>query len=578
MNIYKDYLNFLKDTVLLLKKKHKYEFDINDIFSKITLEPPKNLSHGDMSTNVAMLLAPKFKKKPYEIAEIFKEEINTFPGIKSVSIAGPGFLNIILDHLTWSNCLYKILINPDDWDQVNIGKGSNVNLEYISANPTGPLHAGHARGAVFGDALASLLSKVGFNVTKEYYINDAGSQIEKLVQSSILRYNECLGDKITVIPKGLYPGDYLKEVGKALFIKYNNRLKTYDNEEIFKIVSELSLKIMLDNIKDDLFKLGIEMDIYTSEQKIVSSDLLSNVINILERKKLLYKGILAPPKGMKTDDWETREQLLFKSSNYGDDTDRALQKSDGSWTYFATDMAYHLDKINRTNGDLINVLGADHTGYISRINAAVNALSDNKVSIDTKVCSLVNLLEDGKPLKMSKRAGTFVTLSDIIDAVGKDVLRFIMLTRRNDQSLDFDFKKVKEKSKDNPVFYVQYAYARCHSIFKAAETVKENLYPNNLNLLKAEEELNLIKFISLWPRILELAAKHHEPHRICFYLIELASNFHSLWNKGSDKPELKFIVDDNIDLTNARLCLVKAVALTISKGLNILKIEPINEM
>ena len=578
MNIYKDYLNFLKDTVLLLKKKHKYEFDINDIFSKITLEPPKNLSHGDMSTNVAMLLAPKFKKKPYEIAEIFKEEINTFPGIKSVSIAGPGFLNIILDHLTWSNCLYKILINPDDWDQVNIGKGSNVNLEYISANPTGPLHAGHARGAVFGDALASLLSKVGFNVTKEYYINDAGSQIEKLVQSSILRYNECLGDKITVIPKGLYPGDYLKEVGKALFIKYNNKLKTYDNEEIFKIVSELSLKIMLDNIKNDLFKLGIEMDIYTSEQKIVSSDLLSNVINILERKKLLYKGILAPPKGMKTDDWETREQLLFKSSNYGDDTDRALQKSDGSWTYFATDMAYHLDKINRTNGDLINVLGADHTGYISRINAAVNALSDNKVSIDTKVCSLVNLLEDGKPLKMSKRAGTFVTLSDIIDAVGKDVLRFIMLTRRNDQSLDFDFKKVKEKSKDNPVFYVQYAYARCHSIFKAAETVKENLYPNNLNLLKAEEELNLIKFISLWPRILELAAKHHEPHRICFYLIELASNFHSLWNKGSDKLELKFIVEDNIDLTNARLCLVKAVALTISKGLNILKIEPINEM
>ena len=578
MNIYKDYLNFLKDTVLLLKKKHKYEFDINDIFSKITLEPPKNLSHGDMSTNVAMLLAPKFKKKPYEIAEIFKEEINTFPGIKSVSIAGPGFLNIILDHLTWSNCLYKILINPDDWDQVNIGKGSNVNLEYISANPTGPLHAGHARGAVFGDALASLLSKVGFNVTKEYYINDAGSQIEKLVQSSILRYNECLGDKITVIPKGLYPGDYLKEVGKALFIKYNNKLKTYDNEEIFKIVSELSLKIMLDNIKNDLFKLGIEMDIYTSEQKIVSSDLLSNVINILERKKLLYKGILAPPKGMKTDDWETREQLLFKSSNYGDDTDRALQKSDGSWTYFATDMAYHLDKINRTNGDLINVLGADHTGYISRINAAVNALSDNKVSIDTKVCSLVNLLEDGKPLKMSKRAGTFVTLSDIIDAVGKDVLRFIMLTRRNDQSLDFDFKKVKEKSKDNPVFYVQYAYARCHSIFKAAETVKENLYPNNLDLLKAEEELNLIKFISLWPRILELAAKHHEPHRICFYLIELASNFHSLWNKGSDKPELKFIVEDNVDLTNARLCLVKAVASTISKGLNILKIEPINEM
>ena len=331
-------------------------------------------------------------------------------------------------------------------------------------------------------------------------------------------------------------------------------------------------------IKEDLYELGIEMDVFTSEHNIISGNLLTDILTILEDKNLTYYGTLDPPKGVDPTKWEKREQFLFKSTVYGDDSDRALKKSDGSWTYFATDMAYHLDKINRTNGDLINVLGADHTGYISRINAAVNALSNGSISIDTKVCALVNLMENGKPIKMSKRAGNFVTLSDIIDAVGKDVIRFIMLTRRNDQSLDFDFKKVMEKSKENPVFYVQYAHARCNSIFKSAEILEENLHIENTDLLSRKDEIQLIKFISQWPRTLELAAKNHEPHRICYYLIELSSMFHSLWNKGKDNFNVKFIVEKDIKLTNARLLLVKAVALTIRKGLSILKIKPIFEM
>ena len=448
----------------------------------------------------------------------------------------------------------------------------------MSANPTGPLHAGHARGAVFGDALASLLTKVGYKVTREYYINDAGSQIEKLVKSSLLRYEECMGKKIDQIPDGLYPGEYLKDVGKVLFDKYGKDLLLKDKTKVFEIARSISLEIILKTIKTDLQKIGIEMDVYSSEQKVVSSELLENVIKILEDKELVYSGTLSAPKGVNSENWEKREQLLFRSTSYGDDTDRALKKSDGSWTYFATDMAYHLDKIKRTNGNLINVLGADHTGYISRINAAVRALSNEKSSIDTKVCALVNLLEDGKPIKMSKRAGNFVTLSEIIEAVGKDVIRFIMLTRRNDQTLDFDFKKVTEKSKENPVFYVQYAHARCNSIFKSAKVLEEDVLPENLNLLTNENEIALIKFITLWPRVLELAARNHEPHRICYYLIELASNFHTLWSKGKDDNNIKFVLEGNHVLTNSRLSLVKAVALTLRKGLTLLSIEPIFEM
>ena len=578
MNVYKIYLDQLTQLLFNFKSDNNLTFDYNEILTKLTLEPPKSLDHGDMSTNLAMILSKYLSLKPIQIANMFVGYIAKLPGVDQVNVAGPGFINIKLTEKTWNSCLKSILSNEKKWDATDLGNGKKINIEYISANPTGPLHAGHTRGAVFGDALASLLKEVGYEVTKEYYINDAGSQIDKLVNSALLRYEECLGKKIKEIPEGLYPGEYLKEVGQKLVEQFGSDLKSNEPSKVSELVRQVSLDVIMKIIRNDLLRLGIEMDVYTSEKEIISGSLLEKTLSILEDKDLIYKGILDPPKGTKPKNWEEREQLLFKSSNFGDDTDRALKKSDGSWTYFATDMAYHLDKINRTNGNLINVLGADHIGYISRINAAVQALSDGSISIDTKVCSLVNLLEDGKPVKMSKRSGNFVTLSDIIDAVGKDVIRFIMLTRRNDQSLDFDFKKVTEKSKDNPVFYVQYAHARCNSIFKSANVLEKDLLADNFSNLTSKEEIELIKFISLWPRSLELAAKNHEPHRLCYYLIELSSLFHSLWNKGKDDQSFKFIIDNNKKLTNSRLCLVKAVAMTIRKGLKILSIEPVLEM
>ena len=577
MNIYKFYFTHLIKAVEKFKSDFKYSFNVEEILKKLTLEPPKNSINGDMSTNLAMILSKDINLSPKTIANNFIAYISNFPDVENVSVAGPGFINITFKQHVWSDFISNLLQNTENWDQLEIGKGKKINIEYISANPTGPLHAGHARGAVFGDALASLLTKVGYLVTREYYVNDAGNQIDKLVMSSLLRYREYKSNKPIDIPEGLYPGEYLKEVGKILFEKYGDELELDNQQNVFEIVRSVSLEIIMGMIKNDLFRLGIEMDVFTSEKEIISGHLLADILKILESQKLIYRGVLDPPKGTNPKNWKKRKQLLFKSSTYGDDTDRVIKKSDGSWTYFATDMAYHLDKINRTRGDLVNVLGADHIGYISRINAAVKALSNGSISIDTKVCALVNLLEDGKPIKMSKRAGNFVSLSEIINAVGKDVIRFIMLTRRNDQSLDFDFKKVVEKSKENPVFYVQYAHARCSSVLRSSKLKEEDLILKNPNLLKDENEIEIIKFIALWPRILEFAAKNHEPHRICYYLIELSSIFHSLWNKGKDN-DIKFIVEDNSELTNARLSLVKAVALTIRKGLSILKIEPVFEM
>ena len=577
MNIYKIYFSHLIDAVEKFKADFKYSFNVEDTLKKLTLEPPKNSINGDMSTNLAMILSKDLKLSPKTIANNFMIYISNLPDVDNVNVAGPGFINITFKQHIWPNFISNVIQNTENWDRLEIGKGKNINIEFISANPTGPLHAGHARGAVFGDALASLLTQVGYSVTREYYINDAGNQIEKLVASSLLRYNEQVTNKSIDIPDGLYPGEYLKVVGKTLFEMYGDELQLDDKEKVFEKVRSVSLEVIMGMIKNDLLKLGIEMDVFTSEKEIISGNLLTEIFKILESKNLIFHGALDQPKGTDPKNWEKREQLLFKSSEYGDDSDRALKKSDGTWTYFATDMAYHLDKMNRTKGDLINVLGADHIGYISRINAAVSALSNGSVEIDTKVCALVNLLEDGKPIKMSKRAGNFVTLSDIINAVGKDVVRFIMLTRRNDQSLDFDFKKVMEKSKENPVFYVQYAHARCSSIFRSSKVKEKELILKNPKLLKNRFENELIKFIALWPRTLELAAKNHEPHRICYYLIELSSIFHSLWNKGKDN-NIKFIVQDDLELTNARLSLVKAVALTIRKGLSILKIEPIFEM
>ena len=426
MNIYKIYLDHLTRLIFKFKSENKIDFDENEILKKLTLEPPKNSEHGDMSTNLSMLLSKYFKLKPIEVANKLIEYIAKFPGVEKVEVAGPGFVNIKLSNVIWNDCIQNILLNEQRWDEIDLGKGNKINIEYISANPTGPLHAGHARGAVFGDALASLLKEVGYNVIKEYYINDAGSQIDKLVDSALLRYDECLGQNIKEIPDGLYPGEYLKEVGQELVNKYGNNLKFHDKEKTFELVRQVSLDVIMKMIRNDLFRLGIKMDVYTSEKDIISGNLLNETFNILEDKDLIYEGELEAPKGTNSDNWQKRKQLLFKSTDYGDDTDRALKKDNGTWTYFATDMAYHLDKMNRTKGDLINVLGADHIGYITRINAAVKALSDGNYSIDTKVCSLVNLLDDGKPIKMSKRSGNFVTLSDIIDSVGRDVIRFIL--------------------------------------------------------------------------------------------------------------------------------------------------------
>ena len=377
MNIYKVYLDNLTEMLSQFKLDNNIEFDENELLRKLTLEPPKNLDHGDMSTNISMLLSKYLKLKPIDVANKLLHYIDKFPGVDEVKVAGPGFINIKLNMSTWNTCIQKILLNEEKWDKINLGEGKKINIEYISANPTGPLHAGHARGAVFGDALASLLKEVGYKVTKEYYINDAGSQIDKLVDSALLRYDECLGQNSKEIPQGLYPGEYLKDVGLELVNKYGKNLKTKDKADIFEIVRQVSLDVIMKIIRNDLFRLGIDMDVYTSEKKIISGNLLNEILSILEKKDLIYKGELEAPKGMNPDNWEKREQLLFKSTNYGDDTDRALKKSDGTWTYFATDMAYHLDKINRTKGNLIKVLGADHIGYISRINAAVKALSDD---------------------------------------------------------------------------------------------------------------------------------------------------------------------------------------------------------
>ena len=455
-----------------------------------------------------------------------------------------------------------------------IGSGARVNVEFVSANPTGPLHAAHARGAVIGDALAGLMEFCGWDVTREYYINDAGGQVDVLARSTYLRYCEALGRDIGRIPEGLYPGDYLKDVGAALARQIGERYLDKAEVEWLDDVRDFAIDRIMQVIKQDLVSLGIHMDVFSSERANVQSGAVQHAIDQLQAGGHLYTGVLAPPKGKEPEDWEPREQLLFRASDFGDDTDRPLQKSDGSWTYFAADVAYHLNKLERTKGQLINIFGADHGGYVKRMNAAVAALSGQQNMLDIKLCQLVNLLDNGTPVKMSKRAGTFVTVRDVIDTVGADVIRFIMLTRRNDQTLDFDFAKVTEQSRDNPVFYVQYAHARACSVLRQREAPDHA----DLALLTAEPELALLKQLASWPKLVESAAIAHEPHRIAFYLVDLASHFHSLWNAGRDNPALRFIIDDDQATTDARLMLVKATSLVIRTGLNMLSIDALEEM
>ena len=485
----------------------------------------------------------------------------------------------------WFAQLEKILRTGPDYGTSNIGAGEPVNVEYVSANPTGPMHVGHGRGAVFGDALANLLARSGFKVTREYYINDAGAQVDALARSTHLRYREALGEKIGAIPDGFYPGDYLIEVGAALAERDGDRWLGGDESEWLAPVREFAIAAMMDLIRNDLAALGIRHDVFTSERALVENGAVEQTINDLIDRDLVYTGILEPPKGKTPEDWEPRPQTLFRATQFGDDVDRPLRKSDGSWTYFAADIAYHADKFRRGFATMIDVWGADHGGYIKRMQAAVKAITGGEGALDVKVCQLVNLMDKGEPVKMSKRAGTFVTLRDVVDKVGRDVVRFIMLTRRNDQALDFDLTKVLEQSRENPVFYVQYAHARASSVIRhaAEEFPGVNLdlvalASGPLNLLTDSDELALIKAMAGWPRMMEGAAEAHEPHRLAFYLYELASQFHALWSKGRDDASLRFLIPDDIERTAARLALVRAVQTVVATGLRVFGVEPLEEM
>ncbi|NYZ14248.1 arginine--tRNA ligase [Azospirillum sp. RWY-5-1] len=547
--------------------------------ARVTVEPPREAAHGDLSTNAAMVLAKPAGMPPRKLAEMLVERLRQRADVTAAEIAGPGFVNLRLDPAVWRDRVRDVLSAGPAYGDSAMGGGLPVNVEYVSANPTGPLHAAHGRGAVFGDALAALLAKAGYAVTREYYINDAGAQVDVLARSAYLRYREALGEAIGDIPAGLYPGEYLKDVGEALAGRDGDRWLAAEEADWLPAVRDFAIAEILKTIKADLDLLGVRMDVYTSERGLVASGAVDTALASLEERGLIYVGVLEPPKGKKPEDWEPRPQTLFAATRFGDDVDRPLKKSDGSNTYFANDIAYHFDKFRRGFGSQIDVWGADHGGYIKRMQAATTAVTDGKAALDVKICQLVHLLQDGKPVKMSKRAGTFVTLSDVIGEVGKDVVRFIMLTRRNDQTLDFDFAKVTEQSKDNPVFYVQYAHARCRSVLRHAGDPKPAELVNvDLSRLDAPEEMALVRRMATWPRQVESAAEAHEPHRVAFYLYDLASDFHALWNRGKDDTTLRFLVDGDEALTRARLAMVSAVATVIASGLAVMGVEPVEEM
>ncbi|HJT08238.1 MAG TPA: arginine--tRNA ligase [Stellaceae bacterium] len=553
--------------------------------SRIAVEPPRDPNHGDVSTNAAMVLAKPAGMAPRALAEKLVERLKRRPEVVAAAPAGPGFINLRLADGFWHERLAEIVRAGPAYGDSRLGAGKPVNIEYVSANPTGPMHVGHGRGAVVGDALAALLDKVGFAVTREYYINDAGAQVDVLARSAYLRYREALGESVGAIPEGLYPGDYLKETGRALAERDGRKWLGAAEETWLPAVRDFAITEMLALIRGDLAALGVRHDVFTSERAIVAAGAIERALATLEGQGLVYVGTLEPPKGKLPDDWEARPQTLFRSTQFGDDVDRPLKKSDGSWTYFAADIAYHLDKYRRGFADMIDVWGADHGGYVKRVAAAVTALSSGQAVLDVKLCQLVNLFDKGAPVRMSKRAGTFVTLREVVDEVGKDVFRFVMLTRRNDQALDFDYAKVVEQSKDNPVFYVQYAHARARSVlrhaaeqFPAAQLRPESLAAAPLQRLTDPAELALIRHLASWPRLVESAAETHEPHRIAFYLQELAAAFHGLWNKGKDDSGLRFIMSDAPELTMARLTLVQAVAFVVASGLKVFGVEPVEEM
>ncbi|CCG40946.1 arginyl-tRNA synthetase [Magnetospirillum molischianum DSM 120] len=553
--------------------------------SRVTAEPPRETSHGDVATNAAMVLAKPAGVKPRDLAEKLAAELRVHPAVMAAEIAGPGFINLRLSDDFWAERLGDVLREGIGYGESDIGHSLRVNVEYVSANPTGPMHVGHARGAVVGDALASLLSKAGHDVAREYYINDAGSQVDVLARSVHLRYREALGEDIGAIPEGLYPGEYLKASGEELARLYGPRFQTAPESEWLPLFRDFAVNAMMGMIKSDLAALGVRHDVFISERGLVDAGKVTAAEQFLTGKELIYEGVLEPPKGKLPDDWEPRPQTLFRATQFGDDVDRPLKKSDGSWTYFASDIAYHLDKYRRGFNVMIDVWGADHGGYVKRMQAAVAAMTGGHGALDVKLCQMVNLLKGGEPYKMSKRAGTFVTLRDLVDAVGRDVVRFIMLTRKNDAHLDFDLDKVLEQSRDNPVFYVQYAHARCYSVMRHASEMWPEIdpltlvpEPGVLRRLTDPAELALIRLLAGWPRVVESAAEAHEPHRIAFYLYDLAAAFHGLWNKGKDDSRLRFLIEADRELSVARLGLLRAVTLVIASGLGIIGVEPMEEM
>ena len=560
--------------------------------SRVVVEPPKDPTHGDMATNAAMVLAKEAKAKPRDLAEKIAERLRADDLVASVDVAGPGFINLTLKVTAWADALRSVLREGGAYGQSAVGAGEKVNVEYVSANPTGPMHVGHCRGAVFGDALASLLQLAGFDVVREYYINDAGAQVDVLARSAFLRYREALGENIGEIPEGLYPGDYLKPVGESLAAEHGKALLAMPEAEWLPAVRAKAIAMMMEAIKGDLAALNIKHDVFFSERSLVASgnNRVAETIDFLRAKGDVYEGRLPPPKGAPVDDYEDREQTLFRATAFGDDVDRPLLKSDGSYTYFASDIAYHKDKFDRGFRNLVDVWGADHGGYIKRVEAAIKAVTSGQAALDVKIVQLVKLLRNGEPVKMSKRSGDFVTLREVVDEVGKDAVRFMMLYRKNDAVLDFDLAKVIEQSRDNPVFYVQYGHARGHSIFRTAreEVLRDlpeeegarlaYLAPAPVERLTDPAELSMLRKLAVYPRTVEAAAAAHEPHRIAFYLYDLASEFHALWTKGRDLPYLRFIINNDAEMTKARLAMVQGVVTVLASGLGVLGVGAPNEM
>jgi len=572
VNLFTDYAAVLKAALAELTDAGTLPTGLSH--ANVTVEPPRDASHGDLATNAAMVLAKPAGMNPRALAEALVAALRTKPGIAAAEVAGPGFINLKLADSVWHAQINAMLGAGSDYGRSTVGQAKRINVEYVSANPTGPMHMGHCRGAVVGDALAGLLEYAGWDVTKEYYINDAGGQVDTLARSAHLRYREALGETIE-IPEGFYPGDYLVPVGAALAAEFGDTHVNAPEADWLALFRTRTVALMMERIRADLALLGIEQSMFFSEASLGTK--VQDALDTLKSKGLIYEGVLEKPKGDAADDWEARPQTLFRSTDFGDDQDRAMQKSNGNWTYFAGDVAYHWDKLTRGYDALVNIFGADHAGYVKRMTAAVKALSDGRVPLDIKIVNLVKLLRAGEPVKMSKRAGTFVTLGEVVEEVGKDVVRFVMLTKRPESMMDFDFAKVVEQSRDNPVFYVQYAHARIASLGRKVLEAGVALPEPDLTLLDADE-LNVVKMAANFPRIVEHAADAREPHRIAFYLGDLAAAFHSQWNAGNDDATRRFVLADRPDLTAARLAMARAVGQVIRNGLAVIGVAAAEEL